>query len=328
MARPRGDGWMADVLVNNRRVRRQFQTRKEAEAFEKNAYVLLDITPNDRVISKLFRKWSRSLYGNTPNEKNALRIADELVARLGPSTQISDLSGRVVSRLVEQLREKGNCNNTINTKMSILSRLLNHAKHEEVIDNVPHIPFFKPGKGRTRALTPDEEQALLSHLPDASRAFATFLLYTGCRPSEARRIQWSDVTDDAVTFWKNKTDNPRTVPLTKPASEALAYARLQGWKTPWGGIVYQTFTLHWRKAKAAIGLADDKQATPYVSRHTCGTRLGKAGIDPIRVANWLGHTRLDQTRAYTQLNVDDLRAGADVLERIANQGANKAKAKL
>ena len=305
------------MLVNNQRVRRQFTTQKEAEAFEKNAYKVLDQIPNDQQIGKLWKKWSRSMYGNTDNERNAFRISDELIQRLGPLTQVSDISSKVVSRLVDDLRAKGNINNTINTKMSILSKLLSKAKQEEMIDTVPHIPFFKPDQGRVRALTADEEQAILSRLPDTSRHFAYFLLYTGCRPSEARRIRWEDVTDGQVTYWKTKTKVARTVPLTSPAEQALSYTRALGWPTPWGRIVYQTFMFHWRKAKAEVGLADDAQATPYVMRHTCATRLGKAKMDPIRMAEWMGHARLDQTRKYTHLDVDDLRGGADALEAFA-----------
>jgi integrase len=325
MARQRGASWVADALVNNRRIRKQFATRAQAEHFEKNAYAIVDETPTSQQIGKLWRKQSRSLWGNTANEKNAFRIADELIERLGPSTQLSDVSGRVISKLVEDLRKHGNTNNTINTKMSILSRLLTTAKQQEMIDNVPHVPFFTPGEGRIRSLTEQEEQDILAHLPDISRAFATFLLYTGCRPSEARRIGWEDVSADSVTFWKTKTGKPRTVPLTSPAAGALAYARSQGFSRPWEGIVYQTFLSHWRKARAAVGLADDPQATPYVMRHTCATRLGKAKLDPIRMANWLGHARLDMTRRYTHLSVEDLQGGADALERFASKGVNKAK---
>lgn len=321
MPRQRGNRWQGDALVNGERKRLSFATFQEAQAFEANPYAYLGVTKSSNAIGSLFPVWGREIYGRTRNARNALRITDELVRRLGSTTPVEKIDRLRVKALIAQLQEEGNADSTVNTKLAVLSRLLGNAVDERILEDTPAIPFRPISRGRVRALTKDEEDTILSHLKEPYSLLASFLLYTGCRVGEALSLQWQDVADDRVTFWRTKTDKPRTVPLTYKAKASII--RLKELRQPkaklvFPSIVYSTFLKKWRLAKQAAGLSDDRQVVPHVLRHTCATRLGKGDgtrkMDPLRLSQWLGHSTLDMTRRYTHLDVSDLVDGSDILD--------------
>lgn len=311
MARQRGNRWQGDALINGARRRLTFATRQEAEAYEADPYRYLGVTKTVETVGKLFPRWAQEVYTGTRNARNAFRITDELVQRLGPDVPVNKVDRKLIKSVVEQLRQDGNKDATVNTKMSTLSRLLRHGVDEEVLSELPAIPFYAPKNTRIRALSHDEEDRLFSHLNHYHQRFATFLLYTGCRVSEALNLQWQDVTDTTVTFWLTKNSEERTIPLAKPAIEALD----RSLPSPFGHIVYTSFIKDWTRAKALAGLADDAQVVPHVLRHTCATRLGKGKMSELRLMKWLGHKSLVMVKRYTHFDTDDLLTGLDTLNR-------------
>jgi len=321
MPRQRGSSWQGDALVNGERRRLSFSSLKEALEFEANPYAYLSVKKAANVISTLFPMWSKEIYGRTRNARNALRISDELIQRIGPSTPIDKIDRALTRNLIAELQREGNADATINTKLAVLSRLLNHAVDEKLLTEAPTLQFRPISRGRVRALSKDEEQKLLEALDEPYKRFASFLLYTGCRVGEAMALQWTDVDDDRVTFWHTKTNKPRSVPLTiktKATITTLRAERQPKDKLVFTNIVYSTFLKKWNKAKLESGLSHDRQVVPHVLRHTCATRLGKGDgtrkMDPLRLSQWMGHTTLDMTRRYTHLDVSDLADGSDILD--------------
>jgi hypothetical protein len=312
----RGTRWQGSAMVNGERKRLAFKSLQEAERFEADPYSYLKVTEDTNEIGTIFPQWARHIWGKTRNEKNALRITDELVKRLGRRRTLRQIDRATVRELTAELRQEGNADGTINTKIGKLSRLLDYAIEEGMLTDRPKIKLLAMPEGRVRSLSPDEEKRLFAGLQEKNRYLAQFLLYTGCRYGEAINLKWDDVGSDTVTFWKTKTDKPRTVPLTKQAAESLAYARAQGWKKPFGVFVYATFRNQWNTARKRAGLAHDKQVIPHILRHTCATRLAQGGMDPMRMMMWLGHSNMKTTMRYTHMNVNDLRKGASVLETV------------
>lgn len=329
MARLYNGRWMADANVNGSRKRVMFDTQAQAEAFEANPHGQLHVSKTKVTIGKMFPKWARECYGGTANERNALRIADELVDRLGADVPVENIDRKMVKALVAELHEHGNANSTINTKTSTLSRLLNYAVDEEVIEHVPKIPFFSGSNNRVRSLTREEEEDIFAHFSPSYLQYGNFLLGTGCRPSEALRLQKQDISGGSVTFWKTKTDKPRTIPLTGKAKEAIAWAKEkhpipnahnparrlpQASNFVFSTICYDTFYNEWNRAVKLAGYGNDDELVPYVLRHTCATRLAQGGMSELRLMKWMGHKSLATTRRYTHLTVDDLQVGVRILE--------------
>jgi integrase len=131
------------------------------------------------------------------------------------------------------------------------------------------------------------------------RALLLFAGYTGIRPGEYRRLEWPDISEEAVTVRASiaKTQRARTVYLPPPAAEALrSYPRR----------VDSPFVFHSKMGKPlqkgaldyAWRLVRERANRPdmdiYELRHVCATMLIEAGVSREAVALQLGHrnTRL------------------------------------
>lgn len=307
MARLRGNRWQADVIINGKRQRKSFVTRQEAEAFESNCDTSVSIC------GSVFPPLAIDIWGGTKDEIRCLRIADELVRRLGPSTKLTDIDTPMVERLASDLKAHGNKPATINTKLTRLSKMLKKCRRMGLITSLPEIQLNRPQKGRIRFLSDKEEQALRQTMPVTSHGLFDFLLYTGCRFGEALALRWDDITDTTVSFWDTKHGN-RTIPLVSKARAGIPWARHNELIRPFAFIAYETFYHQWLKARKAVGLQHDRQVVPHCLRHTCASRLVQRGVDIRRVKDWLGHTTIEMTMRYAHLAPNDLFSAANVLE--------------
>lgn len=306
---------MGDLVVDNKRQRKLFRTREEAETFELGSTA--KTAPYN--IQTVFKHGCDLFWRGTRNEKDAVRHTNFLISHFGAKEQVSTITSADIQDMVFELRDEvGNSPATINRKLSALSKLLTHARKRGAIEAVPDIDFLKEGKGRLRFLTKDEEQAMFEPMCDSHRMFATFLLYTGCRVGEAMKLRWSDIIGQQVTFYATKNDRDRTIPLGNRAQASLQYTKGEGWSSPFSRINYDAFHAGWNRAKAKAGLSDDRQVVPHVLRHTCASRMvqgnGKASVDLYRVKEWLGHSSIAVTERYAHLRPSDLTDALSVLE--------------
>ena len=336
MAIQRGTKFQGAAIVNGVRKRLSFDTLEQAMAFETDPYSVLNIERSTYLVGPLFRRWAHEVYTGVKSERDQLRIAYELIDRLGESTVINSVNRLMIKKLVDDLKLI-NKPATINTKLSVLSRLLGCAVEEDIIESVPKMPFFTLRNGRTRVLTKDEEEALFAQMPPDYRQLTIFLLYTGCRLSEALTLKWEDIdTDDgSVTFWDTKNGKARTVPLSRKATEALkaiSGSEVANFYTKVSGVPYKprrditnggegpfvqlerlALTRRWNIARKLANL-DDPTIVRHTLRHTCATRLGRKGFDTLKLMKWLGHSSVKMVEKYTHLDTNSLRLGCDLLD--------------
>jgi integrase len=135
------------------------------------------------------------------------------------------------------------------------------------------------------------------------------------RLGEALALTEQDVDpkNKVVMVWVSKGDLPRTIPLT---SRALLH--VQG--IPWRGLAKDIIEHRFRSVRAAAGLGDD--VVIHTLRHTCGTRLVKAGVSLAAVQRWMGHKVIETTLRYSHLNTDDLHGGRNALEQVYQNSTN------
>lgn len=325
MARLRGNSWQADIRVNGKRVRHTFTSKSEAEAWEKTALYNAERGLEVPVPTKSSNGTSESLKSFTDthfnhlwgNNKSAEKSASNLrlvMDVLGPDIPLTDLNYGTLLKLTSRLQDAGNSNSTINRKLAVLSKLLRHAHKLGLIVSVPEIPRFRETLGRIRFFTAAEMDALLQEfkhlgLMDAYH-YTRFLLYTGCRRSEALSVQRQDVTKSVVTFWDTKNGKPRSIPITPPVAEALSH--FDGPKVM-DAYPFDTFTAHWNRVRERLGYLDDPAYVPHTLRHTCASRLVQAGIDLRRVQVYMGHSSIQTTLRYAHLAPTDLEVAAKAL---------------
>lgn len=320
MARQRGDKWQADVVIDGKRQRRAFDTKADAEAFER------EHEAKEATIGSIFPILARDIWGGTKDERNCLRIADELAARLGPSKSVSTITTLAVENLLSELKKAKNKPRTINTKLVRLSVLLKKAKRQKLILTLPEITSQKATGGRIRYLSDLEEQKIRDNLPEEHRGLFDFLLYTGGRIGEVLLIRWDDISkvgdDNAVTFWDTKSGKPRTIPLVPQGYAGVPWTRHNELIRPFAFVSYKTFYREFIKAKKAAGLGSDKDVVVHTLRHTCASRLVQRGVDIRRVRDWLGHADINVTMKYAHLAPTDLFAVSHVLSKGSGQTVN------
>ncbi len=93
----------------------------------------------------------------------------------------------------------------------------------------------------------------------------------------------------------------RSVAAARPTGPIMAATR-HGFRRAWG------------RAKADIGLADDRQFVSHVLRHTCASRLVQRGVALKVVQEWMGHKAINVTMRYAHLAPANLMAAVSVLE--------------
>lgn len=152
--------------------------------------------------------------------------------------------------------------------------------------------------------------------------YIAFCFLTGCRPSEAIALRWSDVAPDLSELTFNsailagkggrqryqglKTQPSRTFPCSDNLRAILTEARSRGDSE----LVFPTVTgkpinpgdfirKHWRPLLKDAGV---KYRSPYKMRHTFITRCLEAGIDAKDVAAWVGNSPETIYRRYAGVN--------------------------
>ena len=138
----------------------------------------------------------------------------------------------------------------------------NWKKPRELLKRIP--------KRSRRVLSYDETKRFLSALPSDSpmKAYCEFLVFTGCRPIEARNLRWSDIhfENRTVTIRLTKVSREKTVSLPHVGIESL---------------------LRWKNSPQRIRSIDDhvftfqgRPLTQYSFRRQFTFTCQRAGIEP------------------------------------------------
>jgi integrase len=159
-----------------------------------------------------------------------------------------------------------------------------------------------PGRREVKVSTADARKWIEAIVGEHFRAYATFLLETGCRRGEASAIEARhiDFERGVVTLDRHKGERfgrPRRIILT-PAAAALA--REWAMKFPGGAIFRNTQGGAWnkpneyRKARQASERSGIKM-TLHALRHQFATRYLQGGTPVAVVAALLGHASPSMT---------------------------------
>lgn len=137
-------------------------------------------------------------------------------------------------------------------------------------------PKGAAGKQRQEWLEPDEAERLVKAADTPHfQALVLFLLYTGCRLSEALNLSWEtvDLQRGCAVIPETKNGDPRNAHL--PPDVVSALANLPGDKAPEARVLgmakHGHFYKAWRAMVARAGLPES--VTPHVLRHTFATWL-------------------------------------------------------
>jgi integrase len=327
---PKGRQFQANFMVKGRRYRKEFPSQVEAEAWELEvrAAVKLGKALPDSTLPKsvggvdagtlgaVFRSADRLHWSRLNSGKNKSPICAGIFVRwAGPKMMPSEAFAQAkIDAFFEYLIVTRKCSNsTLNHYRSALSVLMRYAGLKEE----PTLPWYKPGQGRKRFFTDDEEALILQTWSlwglQRERDFFVFLLDTGARPwSEGASLPWTYVYDThKVHFAETKNGLPRTLPLTSRAWQAIQ-GQSRDLPGPWHGLDVFAMNTLWDKTQQKFPQLSD--AVIYSCRHTCASRLVQRGWDIRKVKEWMGHKAIVTTMGYAHLAPEHLIEGAEILE--------------
>lgn len=346
MAKLRGKKWMVSLtLPDGTRLRPTFQTKDEAEKWERGAREAreagkpippvptagADARASLRTLGGLYTFVARTEWAALKHPLTASRNGESVVKYFGANKPTEDVTSVDIAEMKAHFAEKGLTPSTVNKRVAAISKMLRVAANAGVINRVPVINWSRTVKTKFRYLDDQEERAMLAFFravgdPDMVD-LCTLLVDTGARCySEMLPVEWNAFGPgfSSVTFWNTKTNQPRTVPLTKRCREILE-RRQRGVKRrgPFRGAdrvdpndpqVLTMRTMRHRWDRLREGVEGFHDVTPHTLRHTCCTRLVLGGVDIKRVMTWMGHTSIATTMRYMQIKPTSLEEVVHVLE--------------
>lgn len=184
--------------------------------------------------------------------------------------------------------------------------VLEHHLTSNPAEDVSH-PKIQPAT--PKFLSPLEYRALRDVVRDDARisAIVELILQTGMRISEVANLKLEDIKDGELTIASYATQPERTVPLNKPAREALErYLKVRPQTaSPFVFVSKNGKSLAVRNIRAAIDRYMQRAGIPQYSvndlRTTFVVENLKAGADLVLLSQVVGHKRLSTTERYLEL---------------------------
>jgi len=313
--RKRKNSWQVDGMMDGKRIRRQFRSAAEAEAFVKAGS---REEARERTVGELYSRVYASRWATLKSGVMAA-LGQRIVNRLGADTPVSRIDAGRIHDMVSGLRSAGYSNSTINRWVCGLNVMLRHAAVEGWIDKRPEVRSLKEPSGRNRFLSKDEEQEIIEIIgrqdPRLSK-LVMVLVDTGLRLSEAIGLEWRDITGDQLTVHETKNGSSRSVPLTRRAREVLASLD-RSHDRPFSFTDRHHASRAFSRARERSSMRGDTEVVMHTLRHTCASRMIQRGVPVAVVSAWLGHRSLAVTMRYAHLRPDHLRDYVHVLERSA-----------
>jgi integrase len=225
--------------------------------------------------------------------------------------------------------------------LTILSRLLNAARREGLIDHNAardvRRPRIEKGSPASRALSRTEVTDLLAAIPDGHyRRFMAGLVFTGMRSGELTALRVRDVDFDRGIIHVRKSFSPgkrgelieqtpkshkeRDVPLIgllRPYAEEAANGKTLDrylFDGPDGGRLTNRNVrraLNWASFRKTLGREDLRI---HDMRYTLATLLFDAGVSAPDVQAILGHSSLQVTELYSRAREDAAQRGRAKLD--------------
>jgi integrase len=238
-------------------------------------------------------------------------------------------------RFVSKRKAEGTGNAAINRSLACLRRMLNLAKHQGKIKDVPYIEFQKEPEAREGFLERADFYRLIDVLPTHLRPLVTFLYWCGCRIAETLSLTWEQVDLDArvIRFkpGQTKTKKARTIPLTTELVDILRQIEQKE------GLVFDGTNLRkeWIKACATVGLGKvtEVEGRPYDPiysgltlhdlRRSAIRNLINAGIDEKTAMTISGHKTRSVFDRYHIVSTDDVVAAIDKVALVALKESKK-----
>ena len=179
-----------------------------------------------------------------------------------PGVCVSSITTDAARDFARKRSAEGVSSATINGSLRCLRRMLNIAKGDGKLQNVPKVHLLKEPPARRGFITIEQFDELVAALPTLLRPLVTFLYWCGVRVGEALQIEWTQVNLDERTIRleddQTKNGEARILPLPSVLVDMLKTVE------PKKGQVFSGTNLRteWARACAAVGLGKIEDVEP------------------------------------------------------------------
>lgn len=256
--------------------------------------------------------------------KLLLRYASQEKGCAADQLDISTLDVGTVQGFLRWLeQERGCCARTRNHRMAALKAFARYVASvaPEHLERCRRLRELQPARfelPEIRYIEEDEITRWLQALGPAQhrdRALFLILYNTGARVQEIVDIDLADLRLDPVpvVMLKGKGGKQRTCPLwprtvdaiqswlvERGAADDALFLNAQGRRLSRSGIAH---ILRRLAARAGIRPPHAPRVSPHVIRHTTAMHLLQSGVDITTIAAWLGHSQLNTTHGYVEINL-------------------------
>lgn len=252
------------------------------------------------------------------NYKTAIRAVERC---FGDKLYLDSLTSNTMEQFAYWLRDQGICPNTMSCYMRSLRSLTTLLVGKELSGKL----FAQVFTGNTRTVKRAVDTADIIRLKSISlppysylskaRDLFLFCFYAQGIPFvDAVRLQWSQVSQEALTFYRHKNGQRVSVALDPLLTQIMQRYRSEhsDWVFPDFHPVderdYQLQLNRYNRAlKRLTELADIKsKLTSYVARHSWASMAYRANVDLPVISKALGHTNPQTTLIYVK-EINDAR---------------------
>ena len=292
----------------NEQVRKQLieKTQKDVRQRVLKQFAIGKKTPE--TLMDLYRRAAIQVWGGKACEKVSCANMEEIIMIL-QNPKITEITTSMLDELANILHQ-GRASGTVNNKLSSLAAMLKFAAQRGWIEKRPAFPWKDPGQHRIRWLKGNEEQELLSRLPEDMKAFCEILIHTGMRRGELLSLTKDQIDGDFIRLWKTKNKKPRSVPMTPRVKELVEKY------VPFNTITLTKLRHHWMMAKKDMGLENDKEFVLHTLRHTAATRMLATTNNIVLVQQLLGHERIQTTLKYAHIDNQQLLEAVNKVSKV------------
>ncbi|NOU22726.1 MAG: tyrosine-type recombinase/integrase [Methyloglobulus sp.] len=312
------------------RIRRTFQSYRQAEEFERNHLLkylgVIRVEPHsaigqavygasstdDRTLYELLDLWWRYHGMNLADGKRRRAILEAMIGRLGhriartlTPEQFLDYRYRAMHMDNPPLSAK-----SFNNRHGYLNALYSKLRKIKIIvyqSPLAEVDLLKIQERQLSYLSPGQITALFAALKASRNPSAWWIsqicLRTGCRWSEAENLTRKQLHNGRVTFEFTKSKKIRTVPLEAGFYDALLqHARL---KNPEERLFTNAMNSFVGSVKRA-GLKLPKGQCTHILRHSFASHFVMKGGNILTLKEILGHSDIKMTMRYAHLSPDHL----------------------
>ena len=319
--------------ATNKKEALEYEAIVKAEIMRGNLGILNNKPkPTLKLAISLYLEYSKNNKKSYKNDVNSTNIILDYFGNI----DLQDITPAKIEDFKRDVKNNtGNKNATINRYLQALSKMLNLAVANELINKNPmwSVKKLKENNHKTRTLSADEEKRLFVEIEKGyevtgrDRKIKTIYPYihlkpiiicalqTGMRRGEIFNLKWANIDFDYeyIELLETKSGKSRKVPISSKLMKVLEEVKNS---TEYVFINNETQEPYIDIKKAfhsVLQKAEIKNFRFHDFRHTAATRMLEKGADIRTVQEILGHSSVAVTERYTHTNAKGKKNAVELL---------------